>query len=105
MSGLVKKVHRTGAPSMSLGNHDLISNLHEALNQLSQKEKIAIHMRYWGTKSIIEVAKHLRISWDSANDLIDSAEIKLREKILAPQTIFASPQSHYQRRQIEKSDN
>lgn len=95
MSGLVKKVHRTGAPSATLGNHDLISNLHEALNQLSQKEKIAIHMRYWGPKSIVEIAKHLRISWDSANDLIDSAEIKLREKILAPQTIFASPQSHY----------
>lgn len=106
MSGLVKKAHWTGAHSTAISNHDLISNLHEALDQLSQKEKLAIHLRYWGPKSIAEIAKQLRISWDTSYELVNGAENKLRENLTSVTLPnLQSPQSPFTlRRQIETTN-
>lgn len=53
--------------------------LSHGLQVLTQSERKALYMRYWGPCSIAQVAVELRVSWDEADKLIDGAIEKLRD--------------------------
>jgi RNA polymerase sigma factor (sigma-70 family) len=56
--------------------------LHACINQLPSQEKEAIQSRYWGHRSLQEIANALGVSWEEADALIKSAHTKLKEGLL-----------------------
>jgi len=63
--------------SVELQNYHQI--LEDGLRALSEFERKAIFLRFWGPYSIAQVATELRMTWEAADRLIDGAIIKLRE--------------------------
>lgn len=57
--------------------------LADSLKKLDAKQRTAIFLRFWQPYSIEQVAKHLKISWDAADCLIDQAVEKLRVEFKA----------------------
>mgnify|MGYP002782448148 CR=1 FL=1 len=53
--------------------------LNHELQELTQSERKALCMRYWGPCSIAQIATELRVSWEVADKLIDRAIEKLRD--------------------------
>ena len=47
--------------------------------KLNPDQRQAVVLRFWEPFSIAEVADHMRITWDQADRLIDSAVLKIRE--------------------------
>ncbi len=56
------------------------SPLLEALQILTDRERTAIFLRFWGPCSIIEVSKTLHLSWSQADRLLASSLEKLRDE-------------------------
>lgn len=57
------------------------SPLLNALTSLSPPAQKAINLRFWENYTIEEIANVLRISWDNADQLIESSLIELRERL------------------------
>lgn len=57
---------------------DIKSQLSKSLEELSDKEQLAIFLRFWGPCSIEEVSREMHISWSQADRLVESALEKLR---------------------------
>jgi len=53
--------------------------LKKFLAQLNCRERKAIYLRFWVPYSIEEVAREMEVSWEQANQLIESSIAKLRE--------------------------
>ena len=49
------------------------------VKKLSLLERRALLLRFWGTHTITEVADELKITWEEADQLIDTAVAKIRK--------------------------
>lgn len=54
------------------------AKIRTAMRCLCDVEFKAVFLRYWGPMTIEEIARHLRISWDDADALIERSHVKLR---------------------------
>lgn len=63
-------------------SHEQFGQLCEALAYLSDKQKVVIEMRFWQDMSIQEIANRIGLSWQSTDDLIESAINHLRVRLL-----------------------
>ncbi|MGE0763472.1 MAG: sigma factor-like helix-turn-helix DNA-binding protein [Bdellovibrionales bacterium] len=63
-------------------NHEQFGQLCEALSYLSEKQKVVIEMRFWQDMSIQEIASRIGHTWQSTDDLIESAINHLRVRLL-----------------------
>ncbi len=61
-----------------LSLHQSTSPLYAALQTLSEKERIALFLRYWGPCSILEISRNLHLSWSQADKLLEECLNKLR---------------------------
>ena len=59
----------------------LEERLKEALWDLSQEEKVAVHCRFWEQMSILEISNFLNCSWSKADQILDQALKQLREEL------------------------
>lgn len=74
----MKVTHRTNDADLQLSDY-LAAVLHIQLASLSDRERIAIFLRYWQVYSIAEIAGFLKIEWDQANHLLEKAHATLAE--------------------------
>lgn len=56
----------------------------DALSDLSAESQLAIYMRFWGNRSISEIARRLQVSWDHADRILTTALLDLRRQIQRP---------------------
>lgn len=56
--------------------------LHACIERLSAREREAIQSRYWGRRSLQEIAHALGVSWEEADALIKTAHANLKEALL-----------------------
>ena len=61
---------------------DRMPPLHLAVQALSDREFRAVLLRFWEERPICEVAACLRISWKRADEMLNQAISKLRERLL-----------------------
>ena len=54
------------------------STLLDALSILPPQAQRAIYLRFWENYTIEEISKHMRISWDQANRLIETSLRQLK---------------------------
>ncbi|HLE10976.1 MAG TPA: sigma factor-like helix-turn-helix DNA-binding protein [Bacteriovoracaceae bacterium] len=59
-------------------NTDNIEKLHHVLPTLSKDAQAALHMRYWESMSIEEIARAMGKTWDVTDRLIESTLKKLK---------------------------
>ena len=52
--------------------------LHVRLANLDDRERVAIFLRHWRSYSIAEIAAHLKVNWERANDILETAYSTLR---------------------------
>ena len=57
--------------------------LDDALKVLTEKQRLVIYLRFWQPYRIEQVSKHLKISWEAADRLIDQAVETLRQEFKA----------------------
>ena len=77
-----KLFRRTRLPLSWNGKKWYIPELHTALAQLTTAEAVAIHLRYWEQYTVMQIARHWGLCWDSADRLLRRAEEKLRQEFI-----------------------
>lgn len=65
--------------------------IHIHLLQLSWKQQVAIQMRFWEECTIFQIASHLRVSWDEADDLIETSLKKLKDRVMQSMNHSSKP--------------
>jgi DNA-directed RNA polymerase specialized sigma24 family protein len=59
------------------------SELREALMKLDEQTQRVIYLRYWEMHTIEEIACELRMKWDTADKIISSSLLTMRECLKA----------------------
>lgn len=59
----------------------LEERIHEALEDLDCDQKVAIHYRFWGNLSILEISKMLGLSYTKTDRLIEQTLKRLRKEL------------------------
>lgn len=56
--------------------------LDEALDFLSPKQRLIVHLRFWDCMTIQEISRYIGQSWDSTDAMLDLAINHLRLRII-----------------------
>lgn len=69
-------------PMKQLISKNKYEELHQHLVRLNWKQQVAIQMRFWEECTILQIASDLGVTWEEADNLIDSALGVLKDGLI-----------------------
>ena len=79
MKALYEEILLSYYLSSSLDQRSYSKILEYELKNLNSIERKAIYLRFWVPCSIAEIAAELKLSWDSADNILETAITKIRD--------------------------